>query len=189
LQVKRLPAYIQFNSSSTEDLAFAQYHYSCPLAGGCDDVPDFWNRTLEAAHPNVAGSGTGEAFTVCHKMKYKLCDGRLLKGGLMFRDWDLCKSTSHSACSVRYLSGNVSGGRREQLLPCVMKSTADNPPSINNNNKHACAYASSGSPSLLPLRCFNVRQYESAYAKMAQSLWKLYSIIKTFINKLYWQIS
>ena len=95
VQVKRLPAYIQFNSSSTEDLAFAQYHYDCPLAGGCDDVQDFWNRTLETTHPDVA-HGSSQAFAVCHKMKYGLCDNRLLSGGLMLRDWDLSKSTSLS---------------------------------------------------------------------------------------------
>ena len=110
LQAKRLPAYIQFNSSSTEDpyagpmqlpsrstttTAFAQYHYNCPVAGGCDDVPDFWNSTSGATHPDVT-YGTGEVFKVCHKMKYGLCDARLLKGGIMLRDWDLCKSTSLS---------------------------------------------------------------------------------------------
>jgi len=104
-KVKRLPAYIQFNSSSTEDLAFAQYHYNCPLAGGCNDLPDFWNNTLGAAHPDVAGSGTGEVFAVCHKMKYGLCDARLLKGGLMLRDWDLSDSAAGTFAVLFSLSG------------------------------------------------------------------------------------
>lgn len=105
-KVKRLPAYIQFNSSSTEDLAFAQYHYNCPLAAGCNDLPDFWNSTLEAAHPDVpTTSGTGEVFAVCHKMKYGLCDARLLKGGLMLRDWDLSDTAAGTLAVLFSLSG------------------------------------------------------------------------------------
>jgi len=118
-KVKRLPAYIQFNSSSMEDpnagpmqvssrstttTAFAQYHYSCPVAGGCDNIPDFWNSTSGATHPDVS-YGTGEVFKVCHKMKYGLCDARLLKGGIMLRDWDLSDEAAGSLAVFFSLSG------------------------------------------------------------------------------------
>jgi len=104
-KAKRLPAYIQFNSSSTEDPnAFAQYHYNCPLAGGCDNIPDFWNSTMGAIHPDVT-YGSGEVFAVCHKMKYGLCDARLLKGGIMLRDWDLSDEAAGSLAVFFSLSG------------------------------------------------------------------------------------
>jgi sodium-dependent phosphate cotransporter len=101
-KAKRLPGYIQFNGG--EGLPFAEYLYDCPIAGGCADVNDFWNSTLETTHPLVA-TGTGEVFAVCHKMKYGLCDKRLLTGGLMLRDWDLSDSAAGSLSVFFSLSG------------------------------------------------------------------------------------
>jgi hypothetical protein len=103
LKPKRLPRYIQFNGG--EGLPFAEYFYDCPVAGECAEVNDFWNSTLETTHPDVA-YGSGEVYAVCHKMKYKLCDARLLKGGLMLRDWDLCKFIT-SLCAHMDINNNI----------------------------------------------------------------------------------
>jgi len=104
-KVKRLPAYIQFNPAADgESAPFAEYFYSCPVEGGCDSVPQFWNRTLESMHP-TAVTNSGAVFEVCHKMKYGLCDARLLKGGLMHRDWDLSDEAAGTLATIFSLSG------------------------------------------------------------------------------------
>lgn len=104
LKVKRMPAYIQF--SVGEDLAHAQYHYECPLELGCNDLnsPEFWNRTSNTINPGLQ-LGSDQVFEVCHKMKYNLCDKRLLKGGLMLRDWDLSDESAGALATVLSLSG------------------------------------------------------------------------------------
>ncbi|KAK3246955.1 hypothetical protein CYMTET_43530 [Cymbomonas tetramitiformis] len=91
LKKKRLPAYVRF-----VEPGYAEYFYECPIVEGCDSdvglTAELWNRTsdsLTAAAAAAAASGDGSVFEVCHKMKSGLCDGDLLKGGLMLDDWNL----------------------------------------------------------------------------------------------------
>eukprot|EP00240_Pyramimonas_obovata_P003248 CAMPEP_0118924080 /NCGR_PEP_ID=MMETSP1169-20130426/2375_1 /TAXON_ID=36882 /ORGANISM="Pyramimonas obovata, Strain CCMP722" /LENGTH=661 /DNA_ID=CAMNT_0006865161 /DNA_START=117 /DNA_END=2102 /DNA_ORIENTATION=- len=108
---KRLPAFIRFNSATaaTEgNLADATYFYKCPEGAACDDLPMFWNRTLDTATPEVVAAMAGmngQLFQVCDEMKTGLCDKPLLKGGLMLTDWKLEDDSAGALATFLSITG------------------------------------------------------------------------------------
>lgn len=108
LKNTRLPGFIQI-INATNTTSIVEYLFDCPSALNCDNVTHYWSDTninrnalLAIENPN---DHIGELFKVCENMEYNLCDKRLLKGGIFYRDWHLSDSTAGALCVVFSLSG------------------------------------------------------------------------------------
>lgn len=106
LKSSRLPEYIRLSRSNVSDVVAAEYLYSCPLTDGCHAAQWFWNTTTDAPNyvPQELQDRT-QLFRVCEDMKHDLCDARLLKGGIFYRDWHLSDETAGALCVWFSLSG------------------------------------------------------------------------------------
>lgn len=109
LKSTRLPAYVRINDNHTSTSPIAEYLLSCM---DCNHtVVPFWNHlnntlnnitSLALENPNEY---VGTVFQVCGDMDYDLCDKRLLKGGIFYRDWNLSDETAGALCVWFSLSG------------------------------------------------------------------------------------
>ena len=111
LKEKRLPKYIEVVGNNN---TLANYLYNCLV---CDNLKPLSNitslyNTTDDVLSILRNEYNGTTWTVCEDMDYGLCDKRLLKGGIFYRDWHLsdnvagilsiCLSLS-GICSVLYL--------------------------------------------------------------------------------------
>lgn len=106
LKAERVPKFIQHTNNLTE------YLLNCPTTYNCSDTLYFWNYTNNTVNNTVATilNSTNNEFvntiiTVCNNMNYNLCDARLLKGGIFYRDWHLSDNSAGALCVVLSLSG------------------------------------------------------------------------------------
>lgn len=88
-----------------------EYLYKCPYPSNCETATPFWNTENDTIS-NIAyimiNSNTAyvnNTIEVCTTMKYDLCDGRLLNGGIFYRDWHLSDNEAGALCVWFSLSG------------------------------------------------------------------------------------
>jgi len=95
LYKKRAPLYIMMDEAGKA----ASYHLSCPTGQTCDDVSSFFDDD-----GNAVATAANTLYKTCDKFKTGLCEKRLLKGGLMLKDWDLSDEAAGTTCTILTLA-------------------------------------------------------------------------------------
>lgn len=116
LKKERLPKYIEMYGNN----GTSKYMYDCPILYNCTSLEylaDIMliNNSTDNILVLLKNNYTGSLIGICDDMDYGLCDKRLLKGGIFYRDWDLSDNTAgvlsiclslSGICSVLYLIVN-----------------------------------------------------------------------------------
>merc|ERR1711998_587223 len=95
LYKKRAPLYIMMDEAGKA----ASYPLSCPTGQTCDDVSSFFDDD-----GNAVATAANTLYKTCDKFKTGLCEKRLLKGGLMLKDWDLSDEAAGTTCTILTLA-------------------------------------------------------------------------------------
>lgn len=104
LKSERVPRYIRMAPN-------IEYLYKCPYPSNCETSTPFWNTENDTisniAYMMINNTHTymNHTIEVCTTMKYDLCDGRLLNGGIFYRDWHLSDNEAGALCVWFSLSG------------------------------------------------------------------------------------
>jgi len=95
LEIKkyRLPKFMQINGGDEP----ASWLDECPSDMVCEGAQPYWDRLVDAAMAERLPEA-GTIVAVCESMDEGLCDKNLLKGGLMYEDWELTDTAAGALC-------------------------------------------------------------------------------------------
>lgn len=109
LKSARMPKFIRvMNDRSVQP----DYLMRCVENALCENTTVLWNTTNNSINSmaqimldDINGTYANEMLLVCDDMDYGLCDARLLKDGIFYRDWHLSDKTAGALCVCLSLTG------------------------------------------------------------------------------------